>query len=834
MQPSVISTIDYPLNLSSDIKTVKIRSGRIWGILKNLKLLFVDLNAKPRPLVKIFDTLDNCLFIYVSSDGEYCLVLRHNALNHVCASDLQPVSTPQLPGTTIRTSTFFNNGKYLKPFLFMITDTYQVCYVNFNGNACYKVNLVAVDIPRDKTVNGVSIVLYKDGFYGLSIIYQDTIMPFILDQEFVEIKGNCDFKMQIGHTRHGSIFVENNYIGCITESPGQGQLLLEYILDINNSHPRLEHMLAQQIWYTLPPGKTLGFCVFDEFLFHFRNDGKVNIFMNGFQSEVDGFKVAGVKVCDYDTDNGELYAVYPQKVTRIRFDSNMRFRGTDAIRVWLYHRFMARNDEKSAAQCLVNISELTLNEKLDAARISTNMRFHVYRNVYEKMKEKKNPELNKAKMAIAIALYEIYTQIESCKPNPDIKAYCELTQELLKENLINMTTVRKTLDDYGWDSPLARLNNPSVVFDKLMERNEPIKAISILPKLSSDNDEFVNAALRVLSFDKAQVCNIVSKQVELNSCKYVPILTCENSREFVLELLNTGRLTNKWIAKLYAIALSKAPDVKQVEQFFIQFNRSNNGEIPCMIRTLNAEKQYSMLVSGLVAIQKYVAAATVAAKGDPISSFNLIPDDIDNEIKKRCAFTVLRSINRQKAGELANYLLKKYAGSGYDTSLLLEYLPSNTPISNLSSPLAEFTYNKKESSNEQKKNIGDALIAIGKASKLISMKENRAVVLTSTELCERCRKPFFNDEGVIYPCSHMLHVHCANQLIKDIKLDVDNNKIDYCQDCPICGYLSVRLMNEPFRGGVENGKDPFTTDPTKLSAMLNETNIMKKTSLFNL
>ena len=840
MQASEISTNDAFLEIPGyKIKSVIIRSGRIWGILNNLTLFYADLNQRFQPFIKVFSDIDQCLFLHVSSDGEFCLAQRGKGLTHVSATDLLPVDTPMLPGSSLRTAVFFTPRGYAKPFLFMVTQDYQVCYVNFNGLESMKVNMVAISLHRDKVVNGIAMAEFRDGYFACIMVYQDSIVPFLLDPEFVEVKTNLRCSLPITISRHANIFIEKNLIGCITETNPTGKkqkLLIVYAIDYDKDHPNLDKILSNDTVYELPYQKTLGFCLFDEFVFYFRKDGIVNIFMKGMANEVDEFKISDAKTYSYDTDNGELYAVYSEKVTCIKFDSNLRFRGTDALRFWLYHRFLTREDYKSAASCLINISSLTLNEKINNAKNSAKLRFYVYRNIFQLLRKQKG--ITKAKVAIAIALYTLYTQIECSKTEPNLEKYCEFTKDLLNEGLINIETITYTLNELGWDAPLARMGFSTFIFNKLMERNQKDKAIQILPKIvetesqtpddsNSDSQnsfcDFAYSALRVFTHNKEQVCNLISKQKELNNSKYIPILTSDYCREFVLELLSTGRLTNSWIAKLFAIAIAKSPNVEQVKQFFIKYSDSNTGEIPFIIRSLNHEQQYEMLVHGLTAIKKYVLAAIFAAKGDPISSFKIIPDDIDNETKKRCAFACLRIINKAQAGELAQQLIYRYSGSGSDTTFLFQFLLNDTPIATLSSPLAEFSHQKNVSFKKQQKNIDDALSAINKASELIKCDEHRVVVLTSTELCEKCRKPFFGEKGLIFPCSHMLHVKCAELMIKSLQ-NHSNNRSNFFLDCPICGIVSAHLMDAPFHYETEDGKDIFSNDIHQLRQNYNINN----------
>lgn len=979
MENCILSSIDYELNLPEgwEIKTALVRGERLWGILrsvsKNRVPFFADLLVKPRPLVKIFNDIDHCLFIYVSNDGQFCLIRKTDELFCISTSDFKPFKITMIPGTKVSAVTFFKDELLPKPFIIIINDLYQVGLVNLNKPLSKdKFNILPFMIAQNKSIKDLSVVKFKDGYYCFSIIYQDEITPYIFDSSF--LSDNCSapsYCTQVGFI--STFFSEKNYIGWVSQfQNSQQQLAFEYIIDTQRDHPRPEKVYSCQIAYNLPAGGTNDISFFNEFFFHFQPNGRVNIFINSMPDFIDGFTVKDATQLDFDTDESELYAIYPRRISNIKFESSSKnnFKGTDSLRYWLYNRSLARKDEKTAAKLICNMASLSMNGIFHFVRPTTTLRFYVYKHIL-KILRKHHPTqkgqvgfqsgVTKQKLALAYATYDLYTRIEMSKKKPDLIKYTEFTKQLINEGLLNMDTVKKTLDEYGWDLPYIRLSEPLLVFDRLMERNEKKKALQLLPQISNKDERFSNALLRVFPFSKETVVKIVSKLDSFDNSNFVPILMDKLSEPFVSKLLSKNFQMNSWVAKLYTIVAARNEKLRRsdVEQLFKQFQYSNDGIVQFIIREFFSLKKFALLTYGLISIKQYVTASSVAVKSKdclrlvdsifpinsnqqtsstPTSSTSNMDGtvdlsqqnafEMDNETKMRCIYAILRSVPPEKAGVLAKNLIYRltYDKSNADSTLaesssdnsdafdsrkgmdstilmLMNFLPYDTKINDLTIPISEFTKQKTHETKEQEKNKNEALAEIDKVSALLNdqLKDDNTIILHSTEVCEKCKKPFFGEPGIIYPCSHMLHVRCAKQLImgidgieNEINLDMDfddsdsndsdtfppsasdkfnqiakkvrinlpkknyssynimtinSNKskdqekklVDYKSDCPLCGYLSVRLMNEPFRGnlitsniqlsGEKKDIDPFTTDIAQLTAIVNSG---KKTSFFNI
>lgn len=965
MEVSILSPIDYALDLPQGfvIKKAYVRGGRIWGILssqtiidKNRILFFADLHIKPQPYVKVLNDIDSILYIYVSNDGEFCLVRKPDQIFYLSAFDFEPCKII-LPDTKVCAATFFKDDIYPKPLIFLVTDQYQVGLVNLNNKYTkFKFDIIPLSIDQTKSIKDISIVKFKDGFYGFSVIYQDAIIPYILDQYFAQDENsNSSYCSQIGLINN--YFTGNNSIGWISQcSNNKDQMAFEYVYDFKDKHPNAAKIFSRQYAYTLPNGRTIGTSFFEEFFLYFQEGGRVNIFLTDSPELIDGFVVKDANLFEYDADEGELYAIYPNRVSNIKFESSPKnsFRGVDSLRYWLFNRSLARKDEKTAGRLIINMKSISMNEIFQKVRQPTTLRYYVYKHILKILRKRKptqkDPQITKQKVAIAYATYDIYTRIEMAKKKPDLKKYCEFTKSLLNEGLLNMSTVKKTLDEYGWDSPYIYLSEPLLVFDRLMERNEKKKALQILPQISTKDEKFSNALLRVFPFSKETVVKTVSKLDSFDNSNFVPILMDDSSRNLVTSFVSKGCHLNSWASKLCAIVSARDEKLKRkdVDQMFTKFQFSNDGIIQFIAREFISLKKFTELSYGFISIREFVAASAAAARSKEVlklidaifpvhkknqqqpqrqqSKLNLSQASIDlsqqeeyemdNETKKRCIYTILRSVEPEKAGELAKNLIYRLSydsenenqldnnennetidsRKGIDSTILMlmEFLPYDTKIGDLTLPITEFTKQKRKETEEQDKNINKALAGIVKISSQLKEQKNseNTIVLHSTEICEKCKKPFFKEPGIVFPCSHMLHVRCARQLIMGIednknesdqkydtgRIDITNKatstseifqmvakkvrisipakknsninieskdtvmnenddslkkNVDFCTDCPLCGYLSVKLMNEPFRGiqVKSNDIDPFTTDISQLAAIVNGG---KKTSFFNI
>jgi hypothetical protein len=183
----------------------------------------------------------------------------------------------------------------------------------------------------------------------------------------------------------------------------------------------------------------------------------------------------------------------------------------------------------------------------------------------------------------------------------------------------------------------------------------------------------------------------------------------------------------------------------------------------------------------------------------------------------------LRALPRADAEKAARALVEGEGGAGVDTPTLLSFLPDTLKVAELATVLAEFTEAKTEESNRQQKSFTGSRNGIQVARALQDQRSDNVCSLSSTELCERCKQHLLPESGIVYPCKHVLHFRCAEQIGKIIPRDPDEPPIDLTSDCPFCGFLSVRMIDVPLGIAPEGSAgDPWSTNVDELLARLDE------------
>jgi hypothetical protein len=474
---------------------------------------------------------------------------------------------------------------------------------------------------------------------------------------------------------------------------------------------------------------------------------------------------------------------------------------------------MAQKEEKLAIAILPNIS-LPFDELLKMVGRREDWRLLLFRNLLADFRSKQIK--NHRAVAIAVLALDFYVRVESVQAKPGVTEFCNFVDGLIKDGLIDMATATKILSDYGWDAPLENLANPVTLFNQYLEQGIFDRAIVQLNRIS-DNKAFCDAALRIFPHMPDDVARAVEKRDSVDNEKLPPILISEPCRPLVFKLLHTGRLTKPWLRRLYSLVISRDPTEELIEPFFTQFRRSGHLDVPAMVRCLVAAKEFKMLAVGLRANHEIVMAVTAAAKGDPVSAFDIIPQTEDPEVKKRCATRILRSLTRTDAEKVARRLVEGYAGAGVDVPTLLQFIPDDLPVAQLAVVLAEFTKTKTETAAEQRRSFDGSKNGILRAQKLQAERAPFISSLASTEPCEKCKTPLFAQPGLVYPCCHVLHLKCAEKIAKLLPMALGDKPLRLEDDCPFCGFLSVRMLAAPFvKPTSENGVDPWTVNEKEL------------------
>jgi hypothetical protein len=665
-------------------------------------------------------------------------------------------------------------------------------------------NAVPILNPPDRPIIGISMVLFANGRFGLSLITAMKLHPCFLDVDFTEIPAPSKMIPYLNSVQPHNIYSEGHLIVTFT-SP----VLIVFVIPTDCDN--FQRFYGTQHSFMLSDDVT-GFCAFHEFAPTYNQRGDLQVFIDSKEgAPVAQFSVPGAIGFEYDSDAGELYAVFPRSVHRLRFDSTGRTRGADAIRLWMDNHFLAQKLDEDGIAVLSRVS-LPFDEILKMVGKSEEQRLRLLRRLLVPIHDRKIR--NSRAVAIAVLAVDLCARVESMRAKPSPSEFVRFATTLLADQLVDMATVQRVLLDYGWESPLTELADAETLFNKLMERGDYKRATDQMKKMPEDTI-FCTSALRLFSHEKEEVVKALERKGSLENAKLAPILMSEEARgPVVSQLFQTGRLTKPWLCRAYSIVVSRNPQEGAIEQFFQRFANGKDGDIPAMSRCLIAEKQYLMLAYGLRANRDLVGAVAVAAQGDAVSAFDVIPLNTEPELKKRCATRILRSLKRERAELVARKLVDGHAGAGVDVPTLLQFLPDDLPIAKLDAVLTEFTRAKRVAEEEQTKRFTGSRSGIEGAQKLIASRTEKISSLSSTEPCEHCKRPFFSEPGIVYPCSHMLHLKCAEKLIKKVSVMTGDEPIDIKADCPFSGFLSVRLLDSPFAKRPEGRAeiDPWSTD----------------------
>ena len=817
-----VTTQDFDLELDKNvIEKAVIRNGRLWAILATKHLFYADLTVRPKPQTRKFTDkeLEGCTDIFVQPDGELCVVCSARGHFHVRTGDFSVHKTAVLPNCKITTAAFYKRDKFKDPILFLGTDQGFICYHELNAkNNMERVNMLVVDVPPGVPIRGIAFTPFPNGLTGLCVATQNEVYPFILDEQLVTVKDENakghQKQVKLAGVSETGVRANGNLMGV----QQAGNMLLEFVLG-NEAAPREDKLLSGQTVYNLPDG-VIGFCVFHEFVMAYDGNGQMHMYCSN-EDPIVSEKFADVKAFDYDPASGDLFAVYTNKVAKLRLDPSMKTSGLDSLRIWLFRKLMIKRKAEAAVDILVRMT-LRFDELLKMAGNRPRNRLRLYRNILEKMMAKKI--FTKQTRAIAVVTLDMYARVESEENKPDVAGFCKFTEKLLAAKLTTIKYVNETLAQYGWEEPLDQLTDPVTVFNKAMENADQEKAVESLASIRNDND-FSGAALRVFNYDETKVCNVVMKREDLSNSKFLPILMDKQCEEFDRQLFSTGRIKTGALCRVFALAIAKQPDKDRIETFFRDYYTQSPDDISFTIRSLSAAKHFQLLAYGLAARNDPIGAAYMAAREDPASAFDFIPADTPSDVKKRCETRILRSLRQEDAEKLAKTLLDRYRGAGVDMATLLQFIPADTMVSDLAVALAEFVDFNVKRTEQQRHNLDEALEGIHRAQMLKKEREDKTVKLPSTQLCTKCKRPLFTEKGVVYPCSHLLHMRCAQQMADVIeergKSQFEDVKVDVTTDCPICGFLSVRMIDLPLIPKPK-GVDPWTIDPLELPRLLDK------------
>lgn len=803
MENEGIITRTYFLT-NKNVSEIRIRNGHLWFVSNERHLFYCNLNSKP---LKVQEFQNSEVDFYsVSPDGEYCFA--HTTKKYFmlyAGAELKFLELKNIPSIYVATSTswLYKRG-CKKPYLFFGTNSKLICYLNLNTKVIVCSFLALVDVVFRGPIDGLFITQFNDDRFGVMVSSDSEVYYFVLGVDFFHQKDKSNRKVsfQISPKIRDSVFSENSFFGIINEP-----LILTFEFNRKQNAPSPAEIMSRQHFFEIQNG-TRSFTFFANFMIHFTDD-KIYFFDQKSQKYFYSLKISNVDMLEMDSATGDLYSIKGNYINHYQFDSPMKATGFDCLRFWLCYRLLATKKEKEAAEILLQTS-IPFDQMVKFARNESN---YFRLNLFKEYINLINPIYKLQRVAIAQFALELYIRIQSKEEKPNIKEFVSWFKKLKKDGLLVESAVEKLCKNYGWEEPLLEILEPPSLFNVKMENNKIDEAQTVLSKIKKPED-FSNNALRIYKQNTELVVNIIRENPELIERKIIPILSTKVFMDQIIDFFKNHTLKYQWLRHLYAIQLSKCnfqneEIIDDLVKNFCYNSLFTVSDVEFAVRCLIDEKKFKQAALALIEKGEYIYAAGVLSHGDPEKAFDLIPTDISIDVRRRCVLRILRSMNRKDAEKLAQKLLN--SSSGVDIITILEYLPDNTKIAELRKIIPVYIDKNKKIAEEQNQIKEDALKGINDSNELAKIRKDQVINLPNMQLCSRCGKRLFTETGIVFPCMHAFHVDC---------LQVFNQDKEKCLDCPICGFSSVRMIDQPFEPDWDCRNDPWTTDENELRRLI--------------
>lgn len=702
---------------------------------------------------------------------------------YVPTSTFTPIKTEVFPGSKITTASFFQPGRFGVSYLFLGTDRGELMYLVTND--MNTVNSLPFQLQWDAPITGVTFATYPNGMIGICVVTDQQVYPYLVNSRFEldeEWRNQHQRITQLVDVRTGGVRCERNMLAAWCGK----NIIFEFLLDAKNASPETDSLITRQQFYTIPEDTT-GYCVMDEFMLSYNGNGHACMYCTAANEVVTDFVVSGARMFVFDPSSGAVYAVMQKTIAKLIFDRSGVGDDLSALRLWIYNQCLAKSKDDVAVHMLLRL-KLDLDQLRKMIGRKPRMKLRLYKEMMLKIMNKgvKTPQAR----ALAIAAVDLYAMVEAANPRKhDVHGFVTFVRQLMKADLIAGKTVYHILRGYSWYDPLPELCDPKDVFNELMALGRYKEALALLPKMS--DDDFGPAALRILKYDAEQVCKALAARNSIDNLEYVPILMSDCGQTLVRSIFPTQEMKSDAMARIVATVIAQNPTKEIIEEFLMK----RPDDLDFLVRSLVDSGKYLMAGYAFAAMGQWMKAVLVAAKENPSAAFDLIPSDISSDDREQYTIRVLKSLSQEKASEVAMTLIKDGKGNSVDMAELIKCLPRDTTMSVLYNALCEFVDVNRKRLEEQQIQRDEALKGIEEARLLRETAVKEPVSVSSMETCVKCKMPVLSKEAVVYPCGHLLHASCVREIANEMKLV----GTDIITDCPICGFLSVRMIDIPFR-----------------------------------
>lgn len=868
--PDGVSARSFSLQTNSYFKKITIRNGFLWGKNENNRLVHVNLNNRSSLAVKELSDIGEIDFFSVSPNGEMCYAKTKSTkpLNYVYSSDLSNRQINLLPNYVARSAAWMHFKNKTKPYLFFYVEEptksnlIQLCHFDLNSPIAFCVP-EKINQPIPGHVIAFSLFQYGNQKIGASfIIYNKTnpcpyqLYPVIFKDETILPldDGHIAFLPLSDFSIKNNYFIENQYISIST--PG-----VFYTILLDPSKDVTVHNIYQEIFNFNVDPKANYIFVSNNIIFQFVNQN-LSLFLiskNRNEESIGCIQLYDDPIFELDTYSSNLYSISKNNViTSYQFSSSIPATGFDSFLFWIYFRLIKEQTKLSISSAAIILlqTSASFDQKFNLARKqSDSFRLEVFLKLLETVK----PTHPIQRSVIAALALDIYVRKETSESvnNKDeeekdmkMKEFIEWANHLITKKILTPSIIEKTLIQYNWNEALAVFLQPQAAFELNMQLGQYEEARKRLKQIQQ-SEVFGYSALRLHSLipGDAVYKDVKERDDALTNGTLIPLMNNEYYIDHLKQLFASGRLTTSWLRSLFCLYMAKIPDSLCINQYFK--NYSLDTEI--MIRSLLSSKRYSEVAHGICSLENnqdlLPMAVSIYSKVSPQKAFELIPEEAPLPLRRRCALKILRSLSREDAEVVAQKSLLNSI-SGIDAVTLIEYMPQTTTVGKMSKAIKRYANRNLIIEDEEKKKSEEALEGIRNSNKLVEQKEPQVVKLYKFSICYRCGRPLLNGPAVVYPCSHALHIQCALEIFNDylfvnpnIPSDNDNRnsitnsnrnysstsfelgnnnnpKPDLNADCPLCGFLCIKKICEPFEPDRDPSKDEWETDQFTLAKLL--------------
>lgn len=871
--------IPRTLSLQNNIplKQITIRNGFLWG--KNEKDLFVHVNLNNRDNlnVKVFSDIGEIEDYSVSPNGDMCYVKTKSRrpTYYIFNIDLTKVKRDLIGGYEAKAVHWFYLKDKVKPFLFLYTEEFEpskgtlgpylLCFFNFNSNikSC---TIMSIQIPG--RVKSFSLFQYDNNKIGATFVIKEDkrsnnlqlrLYPIILDENFMDITGK-EF------TRKNLFFSENK---VIEETTHLSNIIVSFLVDNIILH-LLDPTIDVNVRNIYDKGNCFSVIPNLKYLFVSHNivfqidDQKLYIFImskNALNNSIDCIQLYDDSIFEFDTYSSNLYSISnDNQVTNYQFTSNIQATGFDSFLFWLYSRLNKKHNQKEsleAAACILSQASISFDQKFDLLR---NQSDYLRLEVCLKMLEGMNKNYHRQRTVIAIMALDLYVRKETSEKisNPlerkaRIDEFIKWKDYLIRNKILTTSIIEKVLIQYNWNEALNAILQPSASFDLNMQLCQYDEALGHLMKIKQP-ETFSYSALRLHSLIPGEgVYDVVKKRDDaVHKGTLIPLMNNQYYVDHIKHLFLSGQLNTDWLRSLFSLYIAKYPDSLLINQYFT----NNPNEIDVMIRSLLNSQRYFEVAHGICSIGNksdlLLMAVSILSKVSPQKAFDLIPEDIPLTLKRRCSLKILRSLKREDAEVIVQKTLLNSI-SGIDAETLIEFMPQTAKVGDLSKTIKRYVNRNLAFENEEKLKSEEALVGIQNSNELVEKKEPSVIKLYKYSTCDSCGRPLLNEPAVVYPCSHAFHIRCALNIFNNVLFvdpnyppknnsnnnnsnnnlssnstfcsssalfNLNNSKPDLNADCPLCGFLCIKMISHPFEPNRDPYKDEWATDQETLSRLL--------------